>query len=228
MKKAFVIPYRATPYREKAFAYVLDRCKTLFPEIPVYVSDSRGSLKFNVSQARNIGCLEAINDSVDILMVLDADTVFQKSDLEKAIRLAERGVASMFRGYVRLNEDESGLLIGGGEVPKEFSARVYKGTPGGIWVMPAEVFKDLNGWDERFIGWGYEDTAFNEAYKTIYERKFHRIDATLISLYHPDKIYIIDLYLKNQNRYTTYKEISRKKDKGSMLKLTEGNIKTYG
>ncbi len=227
MKTAIVIPFRSTPDRERIFQYVYNRLKTEFVDIPIYVSDSREVLKFNVSQARNRGCLQAINDGVDILIVIDADTMFQRRDVEKAIRLAEKGVASMFRNYVRASKEETNSILAGGEIPKEFEAKMFRSTPGGLWVLPVEVFKTLNGWDERFIGWGYEDTAFNEAYKTVYGTKFRRIKANLISLFHTDRIYIINLYLKNEERYRLYKEISRSKDRESMLKLTEGNIKTY-
>jgi len=221
MKIGIVVPLRLNSERERSFEYVHNWLKTEFVDIPIYISDSVGQ-QFNVSEARNRGCLDAINDGVDILMVIDADTIItDRPKLEKAFELATFGVASMTKGYVRLSDKESEEILAGGEIKhKDFEQLVLQNTPGGLWVFPVEVFHQLNGWDERFVGWGYEDNALLRAYKKIYGRKIHRINTIVLSFSHSTRDYTIDSYLKNQERYDQYKAISNKEE---MLKMVSGN-----
>jgi hypothetical protein len=221
MKKiAFVIPLRLSELREPPFRYLENWLKTEFVDIPIYIRDSVGE-RFNVSEARNRGCLDAINDGVDILIVLDADTLPRKSVIEKAVRIAEEtGALVMSKGYVILTEDESVDILKGEECPTSFEAKVFQSTQGGLWVMGAEVFKTINGWDERFIGWGYEDTALLVAYKKIYGKRARRIKSLLLSLWHGNKDFTVESYLVNQERYLGYKSI----DKKSIHSLVDGNM----
>jgi hypothetical protein len=222
MKIGIVVPLRLNSERERSFEYVHNWLKTEFVDIPIYISDSVGE-QFNVSEARNRGCLDAINDGVDILMVIDADTIIvDRPKLEKAFELAKLGVPSMTKGYVRLSDEETEEIITGGKIKhKGFDQLVLQNTPGGLWVFPVEVFQQIKGWDERFIGWGYEDNALLRAYKKIYGKKIHRVNTIVLSFSHSTRDYTIDSYLKNQERYGLYKGIS---DKEEMLEMVSENI----
>lgn len=224
MKLGIVIPYRPTPERVRLFDYAHNWLKTEFVDAPIYIGDSDKSRKFNVSEARNRGCLQAINDGVDILMVIDADTVPTKTGVEKAIKSAESGELVMSKGYIRLNENETVDILSGKDRPKAFGEKVLQNTPGGLWVMPAEVFTTLNGWDERFIGWGYEDTSFQVAYRKIYKRKVRRVKTALLSLWHSRRNLTIDSYLRNESRYLEYKRA----DADSIKELIAGNMAHLG
>lgn len=220
-KVAFVIPLRLSELREPPFRYLENWLKTEFVDIPIYTSDSRQGVRFNVSEARNRGCLRAINDDVDILIVLDADTLVSKSVIEKAVRIAEEtGALVMSKGYVLLTEEESVDIFKGEKWPTSFEAKVFQSTPGGLWVMSAEVFKTVNGWDERFIGWGYEDNALLSAYRKIYGKRARRIKCLLLSLWHGNKDFTVESYLVNQERYMEYKSI----DKKYIHSLVDGNM----
>jgi predicted glycosyltransferase involved in capsule biosynthesis len=222
MKLGIVVPLRLNSEREQSFEYVHNWLKTKFVDVPIYLSDSNGE-QFNVSEARNRGCLRAINDGVDILMVIDADTVvLDIVKLSKAFELATFGVASMTKGYVKLDEQETEEMLAGGEMKnKNFKDKVMQNTSGGLWVLPVTVFQQINGWDERFIGWGYEDNALLMAYKKIYGEKIRRIKTTVLSFYHHTRDFTIDSYLKNQEKYNHYKAVSSKEE---MLKMVGGNM----
>lgn len=222
MKIGIVVPLRLNSEREQSFKYVHEWLKTEFVDIPIYLSDSVGD-RFNVSEARNRGCLQAINDGVDILMVIDADTfAVKRNQLNKAFDLATTGVPSMTKGYVRLSRKETGEILAGGEVKhKGFDELVLQNTPGGLWVLPVEVFQTLSGWDERFLGWGYEDNALLRAYKKIYGKKIHRINTIVLSFEHQTRDYTVDSYLKNQWRYDEYKLVS---DREEMLEMVSENM----
>lgn len=51
--------------------------------------------------------------------------------------------------------------------PTACEGRPYK-AKGGIIVVPAEMWADVQGFDERFQGWGSEDTAFMRALATFH------------------------------------------------------------
>jgi hypothetical protein len=218
-KVAFVIPLRLNDLREPPFRYLENWLKTEFVDIPKYISDSVGE-RFNVSEARNRGCLQAINDGVDILIVLDADTLPTKESIEKAVRLAEGGELIMSGGYVILTENETVDILKGEEWPTSFEEKIFQNTPGGLWVMTAEVFRTINGWDERFVGWGYEDTALLVAYRKIYGKRARRIKSLLLSLWHGNKDFTVESYLVNRERYEGYKSIDKKYIHSSL----EGNM----
>jgi predicted glycosyltransferase involved in capsule biosynthesis len=156
-------------------------------------------------------------------MVIDADTVvLDIVKLSKAFELATFGVASMTKGYVKLDEQETEEMLAGGEMKnKNFKDKVMQNTSGGLWVLPVTVFQQINGWDERFIGWGYEDNALLMAYKKIYGEKIRRIKTTVLSFYHHTRDFTIDSYLKNQEKYNHYKAVSSKEE---MLKMVGGNM----
>jgi hypothetical protein len=50
--------------------------------------------------------------------------------------------------------------------------------------MSSEMFWEMNGWDENFIGWGYEDTAFDKTYKLLYDKPMSRVSGNCYRLYH--------------------------------------------
>lgn len=171
MKVGIVLPWRDTPERIEGFEAALRWHTEIFPDFTFYKSDSVGE-KFNPSEARNRGCLEAIADGCDVLVVLDADTLFHRLGIIEAIQAAIRTgfVCYPYTYVVDLSLDETVQYLSGRINLELFTER--NGGPGtGLanhvgsgWVMTSETFKRLNGWDENFKGWGYEDNAFQEAH----------------------------------------------------------------
>jgi hypothetical protein len=67
-------------------------------------------------------------------------------------------------------------------------ARIWHSNPnsvGGCVVVSYETWRAVGGWDERFIGWGFEDTAFWAAVDTLFGTVRH--EGTLFDLWHLDK-----------------------------------------
>jgi hypothetical protein len=87
VKVGIILPWRGSKTRTAGFEASLERHKQIFPDANIYKSDSVG-LRFNPSEARNRGCLEAIADGCEVLVVLDADTLFMSSSIEEAVKIA--------------------------------------------------------------------------------------------------------------------------------------------
>src|SRR5690606_6432787 len=55
----------------------------------------------------------------------------------------------------------------------------------GMLVMTREAFVEVGGYDERFMGWGYEDNAFAEAADCILGKHRRVLNGYAVHLYHP-------------------------------------------
>jgi hypothetical protein len=156
-------------------------------------------------------------------MVLDADTtITNRPNLDEAFESATLDVLSMTKGYVNLSERESDEILASGEIKHEyFDFGVKQDAPGGVWVLSVEVFQQLNGWDERFIGWGFEDDSLLTAYEKIYEKEIYRIEAIALSFRHQTRDFTVDSRLRNEEKYEHYKAISSKEE---MLEMVSKNM----
>jgi len=183
---AIVVPWRITPEREASMLTAFRHNSFTFSDIPIYKSDSLEE-KFNRSQARNLGCDKAIADGHDILIVLDADTIFERSAIEEAIETVGETIlhpydrdfeTSFFHKEDDIEQEKLSL-----ERIKETRKPNY-GHIGSGWVMTSEVFKHINGWDERFLDWGWEDTALNVVNKTLFGRNIEHLSGCAFRITH--------------------------------------------
>jgi predicted glycosyltransferase involved in capsule biosynthesis len=222
MKLGIVVPWRARPTRVKAFGLAVNRLMDQFPNSTVYYADKEDEI-FNVSGSRNQGCLSAIKDGCDMLLVVDADTLLDKKSIKNAIVEATKNncVCMPFMFYNPASEKVSTSLING-EIPFEkVAVRSDESAwnhPGGAYVMSSSTFLLLNGWDERFVGWGYEDDAFAEAHKRVLGRGFMRVEGYAVAMFHQDRDQeYIDI---NSKRYRTYVDSSNEQ----VLEIIQGNM----
>jgi predicted glycosyltransferase involved in capsule biosynthesis len=222
MKLGIVVPWRARPTRVKAFGLTVNRLMDQFPNSTVYYADKETKI-FNVSGSRNQGCLSAIKDGCDVLLVVDADTLLDKKAIEKAIAVVSKEdyVCMPYTFYNRLSEKVSTSLLKGELSFEQLAVQGENSAwnhPGGAYVMSSSTFLRLNGWDERFVGWGYEDDAFSEAHIKILGRGFVRVDGFALTLHHEhrDQDYI-DV---NSERYKHYVDSPKKQ----VLGIIQGNM----
>ena len=222
-----VIPWRPTPTRIKAFEAVLDYYKSRFPESKIYLEDYR-STTFNLSASRNIGCEKAFADGCEYVLVVDADSFVAVDAVHKALDVVkEKGIACFafeFVVYLSSNEllDEfakSGFDFSiadgfGPKMPSHMSSAI---------VLSKKVFEELNGWDERFIGWGHEDMAFSEAHLGVYESLIGRATGEIIVMaFHRDRDFSKEL--DNRNIYLDYMKLKEENNyKSKMISRILGN-----
>jgi predicted glycosyltransferase involved in capsule biosynthesis len=196
-----------------------------FPDIPIYLGDKPVE-KFNVSGSRNIGCIAAIEDGCDVLIVSDADVLVKPDNLRDAIEKAykENLAVLPYDCYVVPDASTSELIVNDLTSVSEIMQ-----NPGyhpqnwnhcsGIVVLSATTFKTLNGWDERFEAWGYEDDAFREAHFRILGQRLVRVKGNLVGLIHDDR----DDSAVNFNRDMFNKHYIDK-DKAYILEYIKGNM----
>jgi hypothetical protein len=163
-------PRRAgDPVRDKVWEFVRERWSAL--GWPIYEGHHDDGL-FNASAARNAAAKEA--GDWDIAVFIDADTIPRDlGRITEAVALAARSGALVrpFRTYVNLDEDASAKVLATGELPTapRRPAKWLNGVKsltdatGGVAIVPRKLFDAVGGYDERFRGWGSEDTAFSLA-----------------------------------------------------------------
>lgn len=187
---SLIVPFRNTDkYRLENLLAVEAYYFSSFPEWQVIIieQDINPSLKleqfsgsptllfayngglFNKSWAINIGVQHA---NEHVLIIADADLLVEPKDLSKSIEAVESelDVVRPFQRLIDLNETESQQFLNTADLntlnsPEHGFNRGYINEQlclaGGLFLIKKPFFAKVNGFDERFEGWGGEDDAFS-------------------------------------------------------------------
>jgi N-terminal domain of galactosyltransferase len=147
---------------------------------------------FNKSWAVNVG-VEVARMPADLVCVLDADILVDRHFVRRNVERFDHPAAGAhlpFRDVLYLDERSTRLAIdrrcrdGLPAVPLE-SVRGFlvRRAPGGCVWLRRDVFETVNGFDERFEGWGGEDIDF--VLRLQLAAAVHFYDDALLHLWHP-------------------------------------------
>lgn len=209
---SLIVPFASDdPRRQRIFAWVIARWKHYMPdewEVSLGMSDPED---FSRSAARN----RAVERSHgEILVITDADTFCDIETVYDAIHevLAQRAPwVIAHTEYFSLSEPFTDDLLE--QVPWTHVSRPYgynwsmkSKSQAGVLVVPRAAFDEIGGYDERFLGWGYEDNAF----ATQLDRKWgqhERVDGDMLHLWHEPGLNFKQPNIKHNERL--YAEIQR-------------------
>lgn len=191
MKFSVAIPFRSEdPQRKQILEWLLHRYTLLLPEAEVVVSsDGReGGADFNRARARNRALTMA---SHDMVVMADADTLFVPRKIREATRLIAQGGASWvfpFVTYYNANAawTAQALTRSPAWTPREDEVAYdhrLRTTEAGFLVLTRAAIERVNGWDERFEVWGYEDRAITLALNTLWG-DYSRLPGFVVHLDH--------------------------------------------
>ena len=141
---------------------------------------------FNASMARNRAAKAA--GAWDVAIFADADTVpWDWRPVKDAVRLAGATAGAVFvrpfTAYHMLDEEASRSFMATGTLPKRGIRRLGESAYGGIHIVNRRMWDDSHGYDERFLGWGSEDAAFEFACRAV--GTFKRLRGDVYHLWHP-------------------------------------------
>lgn len=202
-------------FREASFIKVRDAYLKIIPWANVLVCDSKEST-FSVSSARN----EIFRQSKDdVVVIADTDILPNNQALFNAIREARSGgVHIPFDLYRALTKEDTKRYYLEGIDPDQLSVEYEsRETQAGIIVINRSCYELVGGFDEQFIGWGYEDNAFGCAVRTLIG-PIKRHKGTVNHLWHPTSFRPGSSQLvRNENLYKKYRSCEGNKE--SMLEL---------
>lgn len=225
-----VIPFRpSTEERQAIFDWVHAKYGYMFPDSEIIVADSSASNPFNRSQARNNGMDEVRTKYV---LLSDADTLGIKPYIEGAIEAINDDspwvIPFDVGGLYILNQEYSLELMSKGPdvefTKEELKPKNRPPAIGGLSCMKTESFHRVNGYDERFLGWGYEDNAFQLAMDAVVGSYKRLANSWAIHLYHDAPRTITNQQPNFGHNYGHIQNYKRAEgNKGSMLRVVSGN-----
>lgn len=183
MRAAVVVPYSPTDqYRQDAWRYVRAHLVEDYGE-PI--------VGWMFSKAASVNALVRGSDA-DVLIIHDADSYVDNAVLDEAVRIVLSGRAQWVvpHGMVyRLGKGSTQRWMETGDPATRAICRaVYQGPAGGgIVVLSRQAFDTVNGMDERFTDWGWEDQAWGRALGTLCG-PYVRLGADLTHLWHPPAV----------------------------------------
>jgi glycosyltransferase involved in cell wall biosynthesis len=227
---SIVIPFRASePRREELFNWIHMRFMTMGPEdekfeLQILVSDSDPDKEFNRSQARNRGASHA---TADHILFADADTLMIPDQIFSNLRMM-RSDGSMWivcqqTYYIATNETTDYIISQEPNTREDFREMPMLDTlrnsisVAGGYMVSRDQFESVGGYDERFNGWGYEDTAFLMAMETLWDYSVRPNDSYVIHLEHPATRFDSPNIKQNEALFNEY--MIRQNNRDRMLEL---------
>jgi len=212
-----VIPYRPRPHAldHRTFDFVLkswttDLLKSKWADKWEIVQGHDDSQPFNRSRARNEGAAHA---NGDILIFADADSIYTDFQFVaqgiEALLFSDLWVKT--RSQIMLTMEGTEAFLEGYRPHPSVVEKVWRDTTGGIVICSRSQFDLAGGFDERFIGWGYEDTSFQEIMSAIHSPPFQFGD--VYHLWHPKERELRQeqpQITANQQMYVEYVKAGRK------------------
>lgn len=224
------IPYKPDGgRRDQIFWWVKKRWELLFPSAEIVIGQN-DSDPFNRAAARNDAYRRASHKT---LVFADADTICPPSLLSVGLaRLTNTNWVLPYDAYYNVAEESSDeILRSNPDVELDENEITWEhripypphppyGAPvSGIVIMKKGVFEAVGGYDEQFIGWGYEDTDFALAMETLVGPAV-RCEGYVFHLWHPtseDATWASPWIKQNKARHLLYEKASG--DKGAMKAL---------
>ncbi len=179
---SILIPWRSDrAERARNCAWVVSRLEALVPDSEIIFGGSPDG-PFNPSAAVNDAASRATGE---MFCIHDADAVLPAAWYERA---REGTGWTIPAGSVYLTPTSTERLCA---LPPNIEKKLdlpygheVEFSVGGVVVLPRETFIDVGGKDERFTGWGPEDTAFALALWTLVGTP-HKLAPPMLHLWHP-------------------------------------------
>lgn len=188
MRVACVIPWRGgQPDRERHHETVRAHLRELLPAAWHIDADS-GHQPFSRAGSRNHGVRLAQDVGAEIAVLCDADTLPEREPLLAAIESACDGLLhlpyTVFKGFT-----PNGTRLHLGGTPAQACEIELETTwsTGGVLVIEPAAWWRMGGMDERYVGWGMEDTAARVACDALLGPTVKH-EGTIYHLWHPSEI----------------------------------------
>lgn len=177
------IPYHSdNGQRERLFNACVERWGEICPGVPIHVGDTNRD-PMNRSADRNM----AAEGDWTVAIFADGDTTVM--DAKQVHRAASEALRTGWLTYAHnirlaLDEAQTERLLGGATLAEVGYEARDPNTFSGVYAVPRPLWDRVQGFDERFQGWGFEDLAFMFACSTI-GGGMGRVSGEIVHLWHP-------------------------------------------
>lgn len=180
MGAVVLVPWRpGSPIREQNWEWTRPHLLSL--GYPLFLGDVPGPW------ARAAACNEAARRAGDwgVAVIADADTIPEPDAIARAVVLAEetRGAIRPHDRLWNLNRAQSRIVGRRGTRAIRLTERSPKLLGGGLLIVSRAAWEKVGGYDERFVGWGHEDSALHTS--LLAEAHWDRIEGQAWHLWHP-------------------------------------------
>lgn len=182
-----IVPWRRMPTREAAYDFVTAWYRRVLPDARVLSVDSDDRL-FNLARCRNLGVAE-VDDLDEVVIITDADTFPEAGALQAAIAdAADSGLVHLpYTEYHWLGARGTEQLLEG-TIPLDCDYELVNGACSGVYVATARTWWAHGGQDERFRGWGFEDSAWYTAHETLLGAPPRRHSGAVFAMHHATQL----------------------------------------
>lgn len=179
------IPWRpGSPERVRNHRTVVAHMKAALPEADVESFDTDHVI-FNRAAARNAAARFALEYGYDVLVLCDADTLVELDPLGAAVQGCGDGRVHLPYTYFRgLTNRGTRMFYAGRGVHDCPAEHEHQWATGGVMVCQPATWFRAGGMDERFRGWGFEDTAARICWDALLGDTV-RHEGTINHLWHP-------------------------------------------
>lgn len=181
-----LVPRRADGgHRDRLWSYVRDEWLREFPNWTIAEGHHHDG-PFNRSAALNRAARDA--GDWDVAVVADADTVTPPDQVHEAVATARHlGCAVLaYDQWCGLHERGTERVLAGDRRSwRRWTRHRYRNTVSSCLVVPRRLWDSVGGFDEGFVGWGFEDVAFWSALDVLGPRPVQRIAGPCWHLWHP-------------------------------------------
>ena len=137
----------------------------------------------------------AINDAADkagdwdVAVIIDADVLADPKATREAVQIAHETNKMVLGYHERIHLTPRGterIVTGyrGNWRGPGFIAKTFPDACSSLVCVSRKLFESVNGFDERFSGWGWEDIAFRIACETISGEEMVIVKSSLWHLHH--------------------------------------------
>lgn len=220
-KIGVVIPWREQPSRIPAFQALTKWYAENLPDAQIFFGDRPGPV-WNMSGSRNDGIAAAEAAGCEVIILSDADTFPQLEPLLEAVEAAKKDnkIHLPYTDYRMLKDKGTNDFFRG--VPLvDCYALTYPTACSGINVFTPQAWKSIGGGDEKFKGWGYEDTAMQYVHKLVHKTPYIAHRGIAFSLGHKIQSREDQNYLNNKFLYELYETKKTAAEVLELVKMTE-------
>ena len=175
-------------HRDKLWRFVRARLESEHPDWPIHEGHHDDG-PFNRSAAINAAA-DAAGDW-DVAVIADADTVSPPEALRAGVDAAVAlGVmVNCHDQRIMLTRVATREILRGTHLSWDrplWTQRVWFESPSSAVVVTRGLFDRAGGFDEGFVGWGHEDSAFRDTCETLTGRPMLRVAMRAYHLWHAE------------------------------------------